>query len=152
MLRNLHGKFTEICTAQTRSIWGGLFCVQRISAGVMMRGISSNCWITYLPSTFTTTRLFTVAVKRPKTAKPDGFSVFNPSDFSLSTSGRLIIDVSHYRLFLSAPLHIIATVPKRAIYPCATRADFARVRRGAVRAVSVVSDRIGSGAGCVGCG
>ena len=88
-----------------------------------------------LPATFTTTRLFTVSVKRPKTAKPDGFSGFNPSDFSLSTVGRLIIDVTHYRLFLSALFHIIATVSKRAIYPFATGSKSAQV-------VAVVTDRI----------
>jgi hypothetical protein len=76
---------------------------------------------------------FTVAVKRPKTAKPDGFGIINPSDLSLSASGRLSIGATHFRLFLSSLLHTISTVPNRAIYPCATRADFAQVRRGAVR-------------------
>jgi hypothetical protein len=71
---------------------------------------------------------FTVAVKRPKTAKPDGFGIINPSDFSLSEAGRLIIDATHYRPFPAAQLHIFTTVSIRAIYPCATRADFARVR------------------------
>jgi hypothetical protein len=88
-----------------------------------------------LSSTFTTTPLFTVAVKQPKTAKPDGFSGFDPSDFSLSAVGRLSIGVTHYRLFLSALLHIIATVSKRVIYPYATGSKSAQV-------VSVVTDRM----------
>ena len=81
---------------------------------------------------------------------------FNPSDFSLSTPGRLIIDVTHFRPFLSSLLHIIATGVYRAIWHCATRADFARVRRGPCRlyltesgpgrVVSGVGDEVG-GAG-----
>jgi hypothetical protein len=76
---------------------------------------------------FNLTATFTATVKQPKTAKPDGFSGFNPSDFSLSTVGRLNIGATHFRMFLSSLLHIIATVPKRAIYPCATGTDFAWV-------------------------
>ena len=139
MLRNLHGKFTEICTV--RSVMGRAFLFALLSATVRICGVLFNLHdrakllksssksvdsadFFNLPATFTT------AVKRPKTAKPDGFSGFNPSDFSLSAVGRLSFGVTHYRLFLSAPLHIIATVPKRAIYPCSTRADFATVRSG----------------------
>ena len=97
---------------------------------------------------------FTVAVKRPKTAKPDGFSGFNPSDFSLSTAGRLIIDVTHYRLFLSALTHYRHSSKTRDIPLCnscrfCNGFDAGRCGRGPCRLYLTES---GPGAGCVGCG